>query len=147
MTVRMIKKSWWVDFRFNFTRYRKRSPENSRAGALAFEATLRQKLARGETFDLRGEEKSDELIFEAFARQWFELYVKTNNKPSEQYAKEKILRASLIPFFGTMRLKEISAKHIERYKAQQVATGVAPKTVNNRLTVLGKCLNCASEWH
>ncbi len=32
-------------------RYRKRSPENSRAGALAYEAVLRQTLARGESLD------------------------------------------------------------------------------------------------
>src|ERR1043166_9702407 len=49
MTVRKIGQSWWVDFRAERVRYRKRSPENTRAGARAFEVTLRQRLARGES--------------------------------------------------------------------------------------------------
>jgi integrase len=146
MAIRMIKKSWWIDFRFNHARYRRRSPENSRAGAHAYEALLRQQLARGETLDLK-DTASDEITFEKFAWQWFEQYVKVNNKISEQYAKEKILRANLVPFFGSMRLNEVSTERIERFKAQQIATGVSPKTINNRLTVFGKCLNCAYEWH
>jgi integrase len=146
MAVRMIKKSWWVDFRFDSTRYRKRSPENSRAGALAYEALLRQKLARGGMFDLEGT-ASDEVTLEQFAWRWFDQYVKVNNKISEQYSKEKILKSSLVPFFGGMRLGEITAESIEKFKAHQIAKGVANKTINNRLTVLGKCLNCANEWH
>jgi integrase len=147
MAVRMIKKSWWIDLRFNHMRYRKRSPENSRAGALAYEATLRQKLARGETLDLKDSADDDGITFEKFASRWFDQYVKANNKPSEQYAKEKILRSSLAPFFGAMRLDEVTTERVEQYKAQQVAMGVSNKTINNRLTVLSKCLNCASDWH
>jgi integrase len=146
MAVRMIKTSWWVDFRFNHTRYRKRSPDNSRAGAQAYEAALRQKLARGETVERPKDETPSAPNFDQFAWQWFEQYVKANNKPSEQYAKETILQASLIPFFGSIRVGEITAEHIERYKAQQIACGLSAKTTNNRLTVLSKCLDCAHDW-
>jgi hypothetical protein len=52
MAVRKIKETWWVDFRFSHTRYRKRSPENSRPGALAYEATLKYTLGRGEQMGL-----------------------------------------------------------------------------------------------
>jgi len=48
MAVRKIKISWWVDFWADHIRYRKRSPENTKAGAEAYEAHMRQKLARGE---------------------------------------------------------------------------------------------------
>jgi excisionase family DNA binding protein len=47
MAVRKLRQSWWIDFRFNHIRYRKRSPLNSRAGALIYEATLRRRLATG----------------------------------------------------------------------------------------------------
>jgi integrase len=143
----MIKKSWWVDLRFDHARYRRRSPENSRAGAHAYEASLRQRLARGATLDPEEKAGCDEISFGQFAWQWFDQYVKANNKISEQYSKEKILKSSLIPFFGAMRLDEITTERIEKYKAQQIAKGVSNKTINNRLTVLGKCLNCANEWH
>src|SRR5215831_7142720 len=113
MAVRMIKRTWWVDFRFHHTRHRQRSPDNSRAGALAYEAVLRQKLARGETLDPEEKTGSDEITFGQFAWQWFDQYVKANNKISEQYSKEKILKSSLIPFFGAMRLDEITTERIE----------------------------------
>src|SRR6266545_2229278 len=100
MAVRIIKQSWWVDFRFNHARYRKRSPENSRAGALAYEATLRHKLARGESVEQTPDIASQQQAFEQFAWQWFEEYAVSNNKPSEQRNKRIILRSSLVPFFG-----------------------------------------------
>lgn len=143
----MIKKSWWVDFRVDYIRYRRRSPENSRAGALAYEATLRQKLARGEHIGKATDTVQQVQTFERFAEKWYQEYVIPNNKFSEQYAKRKILKASLVPFFGTMTMGEIRTNHIEQYKAQQVHEGVSNKTINNRLTVLSKCLNCAHDWH
>ncbi len=57
MATRKIRSSWWVDFSFNHNRYRVRSPENSKTGAQAYEAALRQKLARGES--LAGPDKKE----------------------------------------------------------------------------------------
>ncbi|MEY9463390.1 hypothetical protein ABH973_003803 [Bradyrhizobium ottawaense] len=94
----MIKNSWWVDFTVNSTRYRKRSPENTKAGAQAYEATLRQKLARGESIDI-GALRAKDLTFAEFAVKWFEDYVRPNNKYSEQLSKKYILSSSLLPFF------------------------------------------------
>jgi hypothetical protein len=54
MAVRKLGKSWWVDMRYNYVRYRKRSPLNTRAGALMYESTLRLKLMRGENINRRG---------------------------------------------------------------------------------------------
>jgi integrase len=142
----MIKNSWWVDLRFNHTRYRKRSPENSRAGALAYEATLRQKLTRGDSIERVAHAAEQEQVFERFARQWFEDYVVPNNKYSEQRTKRYILEASLIPFFGHIPVGQISSHHIEQYKAQQIKDRVTNKTLKNRLTVLNKCLTTAYEW-
>lgn len=146
MAVRIIKKSWWVDLRFNHIRYRKRSPENSRAGAQAYEAVLRQKLARGE--DISGETQVDpqRQTFEQFAHKWLEEYVVPNNKYSEQKAKRYILSASLIPFFGKIVIGHIGTQQVERYKAAQIKLGVGNKTINNRLAVLNKCLLTAYEW-
>lgn len=146
MTVRLINKSWWVDIRANHIRYRRRSPENTKAGSQAYEAALRQKLARGDSIEFV-DDTDKSVTFEKFAAQWYEQYVVTNNKFSEQYAKQKILAASLIPFFGRMAVNSIKGNHIEQYKAQALASGVTSKTVNNRLTVLAKCLRCAHEWY
>src|SRR3989344_2190680 len=100
MAVRKIKHSWWVDFRADYIRHRKRSPENTKAGAEAYEALLRQKIARGEPIGKAAQVKQQGQSFARFASKWFEEYVVTNNKYSEQRAKKYILDASLIPFFG-----------------------------------------------
>jgi integrase len=142
----MIKKSWWVDIRFNHLRYRLKSPENSRTGALAYEASLRQRLARGESIDRVAHEAQQEQTFEQFAQRWFDDYVMSNNKTSEQRTKKYILVGSLIPFFGSIPIGEITSHLIERYKAQMAKNGVTNKTIKNRLTVLNKCLATAYEW-
>ena len=147
MAVRRFKGSWWADFRFNRVRYRKRSPDNSRAGARAYETTLRNKLAKGEAIDVDwGKEKDKSQSFGQFAWTWFEIYVKNNNKLSEVKSKESILRASLVPFFGKTPISKISNLKIEQYKAKQIGRGLSAKTVNNHLTVLNKCLETAKEW-
>lgn len=147
MTVRIIKGSWWVDLRAGPIRYRKRSPENTRSGALAFEASLRTKLARGESIErVRTGSMQRDQTFGQFAWRWFEDYVVPNNKFSEQRAKKGILKRTLIPYFGMMPIREITTHEIERYKARLVKDGISNKTIRNRLTVLRKCLECAYEW-
>ena len=144
MAVRKINKSWWIDFRFNGFRYRKRSPENSKVGGKAYEALIRQKLSRGEALE---ESKQEEYpSFKDFAWKWFETYVKPNNKASEIAHKEIALRVHLIPFFGKFRIDKITNLQIEEYKASKVKTNLVNKTINNQLTILSTCLRTAQEW-
>ena len=143
MAVRQIKKAWWVDFRSENIRYRRRSPENSRAGARAYEASLRHRLVRGERLDVKNSEVP---TFAQFAETWFSGYVVTNNKPSEQRSKRNILQSSLIPFFGKMPLEGIGRRDIELFKASEQRKGNSNKTINNKLAVLRKCLKTAYDW-
>jgi integrase len=144
MAVRKVKGSWWVDFMFKHTRYRKRSPENTRSGAVAYEVLLRHKLARGESID-RDLVENDP-AFDEFAWEWFEVYAVPNNKFLEQRAKKYIIQSSLIPFFGKVPIGQITTHHVEEYKAHALKEGVTRKTVNNRLAVLSKCLATAYDW-
>lgn len=61
-------------------------------------------------------------------------------KPTERKSKEYILRGSIVPFFGAMRIDEIDWTHVNAFVAAQ---HVATKTVNNRLTVLSTMLRYA----
>jgi len=146
MALRFIKSSWWVDLRSDHQRYRIRSPENSRSGAKAYEATLRRKLARGEELARTRGATPKELLFEQFALTWFDEYVVPNNKYSEQRTKKYVLSASLIPFFGKTPIEQITTHQVERYKAHLIKSGVTNKTVNNRLTILNTCLSTAHDW-
>lgn len=144
MGVRKRHNKWWVDFSFSGTRYRRVSPENSKKGAEAYEAVLKQRLARGEPVD--GEEKKKPVGFKEFAADWFRTYVKNNNKFSEVQNKEMTLRVHLLPFFGKQPLEKIKSLDIERYKAEKLDEGLSPKSINNHLTILRKSLQCAMEW-
>jgi integrase len=147
MSVRKIGKSWRVDIRYQHTRYRLKSPENSKAGAEAYEATLRQKLARGEPIE---PDKQTQAMarptFKEFAEKWYRIYVQNNNKPSEQNTKSLTLGAHLYPWFGSTTIDKITALQIEEYKASKLKTGLAEKTVNNHLIILSKCLRTAQDW-
>jgi integrase len=127
-------------------RYRKKSPENSRTGALAYEAMLKHKLARGEQIDHGTSTGEQNQTFETFAKRWFEEYVTTNNKCSETRIKEYTLKSSLVPFFERIPVKDIKTHHIEQFKSKKMKAGLANKTIKNHLTVLNKCLVCAYDW-
>lgn len=144
MTVRKIRNSWWVDFRTNYVRYRKRSPDNTRAGAQAYEALLRQKLARGESIQKPATRQSD--LLKDFAWKWYDTYVVPNNKAGERMNKKMALEGCIVPFFGDMSVRGISSYHIEQYKARLRKSELSAKTINNRLTILSTCLTMAYEW-
>lgn len=86
------------------------------------------------------------ILFKDFARDWFETYVKANNKAGERRNKEMLLRVHLVPFFGDFYLDEVTSRDIERYKAELVSSGYAPRTVNLHLACLGKLYQCAIDW-
>ena len=145
MAVRKIKKHWYVDFRVEYRRYRIPSPENTKAGAEAYQAHLRQKLAHGESIGKEALSSKPAETFGKFVPRWFEQYVVPNNKASEQRAKRYILNTHLVPFFGRVSLPQITAQHVEQYKAHMTGK-ITNKTINNHLSVLKKCLGAAYEW-
>lgn len=143
MSTRKIKSSWWVDFRWQGRRIRKRSPVNTRAGADEYEAVLRGRILRSEPLDAT-EQKTPR--FEAFAETWLTTHAKTNNRPSAVRSKRSILRNHLVPAFGSKLLSEITRGDLEKFKATRLANGLSPKTINNQLSVLRAALTCAEEW-
>jgi integrase len=143
MSTRLFRKSWWIDFRYGGRRYRKRSPVNTKAGAEIYEAQLRNRLLMGESIDIKKPPKKIP-TFEEYSKGWLATYVVNNNKISEQEKKESILRIHLNPFLGKLPFNEITTHKVELFKASKVAC-YNPKTINNMLAVMGKCLRCAYE--
>ncbi|MDO8577791.1 MAG: tyrosine-type recombinase/integrase [Dehalococcoidales bacterium] len=147
MSTRKIRNSWWVDFRSEGIRHRKRSPENTQTGAKAYELLLRQRVTRGEPIDGQSEDRSPpDPTFRGFSEKWYKTYVLTNNKHSAQSSRHYTLVAHLVPFFGEMTLTEITSLKVEQFKGEKLKAGLAAQTINGHLTVLGKCLRCAEEW-
>lgn len=134
---------YWISIRYNKQRYRLASPDATLNGAKAYEALLRGKLAQGKPIMDKVEPCTN---FSIFADKWFNTYVMTNNKPSEQLNKKTAIKNHLKPFFGKMDIDKISALNIEEFKAKKQAEGKCNKSINNYLGMLSKCLHCAEEW-
>ncbi|MBP6859096.1 MAG: site-specific integrase [Candidatus Magasanikbacteria bacterium] len=147
MSVHKRGNNWYVNFWHNRIRYRKRSPDNSKAGAQLYESLLLQKLARGESLQEK-QAVANTIVptFANFSHEWMTSYVETNNKFSEIRNKRHILKADLIPFFGKTNLDQITSRSVEEYKAFKMKYGLKNKTINNQLSCLRKCLNTALEW-
>lgn len=145
MSVRKIRSTWWVDFRSEGQRRRIKSPDNSRAGAVAYEMVLRQRIARGEPARPTASRDREPLLQE-FAPDWLETYARTNNKPSEYRSKRLTMQNHLLPMFGNYRLSEITTQEVEVFKAAKLREGLRPKSINNYLAVLSKCLSIANDW-
>ena len=143
MSIKKRGNKYWIDFSFNGQRFRSPSPENTANGAKAFEATQRQRLAKGERI-LMSEISSP--LFSVFADSWLNKYVKSNNKHSEYQCKKSAFKVHLLPFFGGLKLDQIKAYEIEEFKLAKRQTSLSLKTINNLLSTLRKCLNIAQEW-
>lgn len=84
--------------------------------------------------------------FDAFADEFLKTYARATNKPSEVRSKTIIFERHLKPAFGKQRLSAIGVRDIDSFKSEQLRKGMSPKSVNNQLTVLRKCLFVAVEW-
>jgi integrase len=147
MAVRIIRKKWYIDIRYNRQRHRYKSPENTRVGALAYEALLRRKMTNGESLITKNTNSDIKPSFADFTQKWLKDYVVVNNKPSEIRQKKLMLKKHLIPFFGKLQLSKITNRKIEEYKAmKQRRKKLALKSVNNHLAILSKCLHTAHKW-
>ena len=137
---------YWVGFRFNHQRHRYSSPDNTLSGAKAYEALLRNKLARGEPILTITEKPKEIITFKEFAKTWLDVYVKNNNRLSEQQHKEGCMRLYLVPYFGKYPLNEIGNIDIENFKAKMMKTKLSGDSINHFLSTLSTCLKTAVEW-
>jgi len=56
---------------------------------------------------------------------------------------ERVCRVHLVPFFGRLRLRDLTAAHIRAFKARKVGEGLNPNTVGSMQGVLSVALNQA----
>lgn len=139
-------KKYWIYIGHNGQRIRKCCPESSAAGAKAYEALLRQKLARGESLEPQASAPDKTISIKEFSVVWMRDYASANNKSSSIRSKTSILDAHLIPYFGELRIDKITNHEIEKYKALKQREGKANKSINNQLSVLRKMLTTAEDW-
>lgn len=147
MSVRRMKGAWWVDLRFKNERIRRKSPVDTKAGALSFEAQIRRELLEG-TFEAYKNEQPKPKEVPTFdewftGRFWREWVIGTKNKPSEMESKQGSYRVHLKAAFGAKRLDQIGVGEVAAFRASLVQKGLSEKRINNVLAVLSKALNYA----
>ena len=145
MAVKKWRGKWCVDFQMGDQRIRRVSPSQSRRGAEAYEAELRASLIPTSSGSPEPAAVESPTLAE-FAPEFLLTYARVNNKPAERSRKENVLRNHLVPFFGNQRLDQITPRRLEAFKADRLAQGLKPVTVNKHLGVLKKLLHCAVEW-
>src|SRR5437660_689132 len=125
MSARYMKGSWWVDFRWERERIRRRSPINTKRGAEEYERKIRQQLLEG-TFEKEPEEEKKPVIMAEFSNEFLATYVRANNKPSEVASKVMIFNRHLVPAMGHLALEAIDGRVIERYKSAKLEAKLGP---------------------
>jgi integrase len=81
--------------------------------------------------------KPTRLTFAVFAREWLETYPPAKGlKRSTREGYNSIVERHLIPAFGQLVLAKLDTGHVQRYIADALAAGAAPRTVISHLNVL-----------
>lgn len=142
MSVKRRKDGRWqvyVSAKVEGDRVRIRESAKSREAGLSREREIRASLGAGRVAAARPP------IFHEWSKEFLDVYATNNNKFSERRSKKQIVEQHLDGFFGEMRLDRIGYPEIERFKARQLESGAAPKSVNNRLAVLHRILVIAQK--
>jgi len=87
--------------------------------------------------------KKPEVLFEAHADEFLELYSKQNKR---SWTRDETSLNHLKEFFKGKRLSEITPDLIEKYRLKRRADGMKPATVNRERSCLVTCLQKAIEW-
>lgn len=143
MPPRKIRGHWYADFRAEGIRYRQRSPVDTRQGAAAFEAQLRDRVLR--TGSIAQPLHVVVPTLAAFSKRWMAEHVQRQNRHMEQGTKATALRLHLLPVLGRERLDAIRASAVMQLKSTLVDKGLSPKSVKNYLGVLRSCLAYAAK--
>jgi len=90
--------------------------------------------------ELRAKEHTLKTFFEGPYQEWRE----ANRKRAHDTIRR--LKSKFCPEFGKLRLYELTAWNIEKWKSQQLKAGNKPTTVNRDLAELKAALSKAVEW-
>lgn len=135
------KVRWCADYQDNGKRVREVVKNaQSRAEAVLY---LQEKVA--EAFNnVHGSSKKKPMTFDEMADCYLNDYAKIQ-KSSWRHDMYR-LEAQLKPFFGSMKLNEVTPLLIEKYRAERLKTGVSKSTVNRELAIMKKMFNLSIDW-
>ncbi len=124
-------------------RIRKKSPIQTKKGALLFEAELLESaLSKSDPEP----EPRAEVTFQEYAKQFLEQHVRVHHKYSTLVSYESALSQHLVPFFKASPITSITERDIATLQSRLLDGTRTAKTVRNIVAVLGAALRVAEEW-
>ena len=136
------RDAWWVRTHFMGKKREKQfGPSNTdKAAALKTAERINAKIALGEYDPRKRTRKS--IPFDDHLRTWHRLYSVTF-KPRYRETSETIVNKHLIPFFGSIDIREIGNTHLLEYVKLKLDEGHKPPTILTALSVVRRVLNIA----
>ncbi|MDD5269766.1 MAG: site-specific integrase [Candidatus Omnitrophica bacterium] len=138
MGVILKRGNWWIDYRVNGKRHRKKIGPNKTLAENIFAKTKAQ-IVENKYLDIKKEHK---VKFEELATSYLELYAKVNKK---SWHSDTGRIGALSKHFAGKYLNEITPMAIERYKAARTKE-VSRATVNRDLACLKCMFTNAIKW-
>ncbi len=133
-------KNWYISFTFRGKRVMRVVGPSKREA----ERVLAERLEAVNKGTYRHLPKT---TFRAFAEKWLREYCGTALKPSTLTGYRNWLQNHLIPFFGYMRLADITPENVQTYVSEKLDEGnLSPKSINNSLVPLKTMLTIAVRW-
>lgn len=137
---------WIIDFTFKNRRIRKVLGYSKRK-AEEIMIRIKDDILDG-SYGLK-KQKKEEILFEKFAKEYFEEYSKLNKRA---WRRDQSSLKHLIPFFKGKTLSGIPPDLIEKYKAKRrtqkgrAGQNIMDSTINRELALLKAIFNKAIEW-
>jgi len=132
------KGIWYIDFRYNGKRIRKRASRDKRTAEKILHNTI-VKLEQGDVGIIK-----DSMSLFSFIDEY--LVYSANNKKESSYTRDKNAFKHIKKYFGNIKLKNITSHMVEKYKEKRITDGAKPNTINIELRTLKALLNKAIQW-
>lgn len=130
--VRKRRNKWVLDYRDQRGERHWETVDGNRKEADQLLAQRLQEVGKGE-YRAPDEQRTFDELVEAFRAGHINVAV----RDTTALWYEGGIRNHLLPYFTGRKIREITAEHIERYRASLVANGTGVRTVNKCLTLLG----------
>ena len=137
------KDRWCIDYRDGQARRQRHVVKNAQCRGEALIA-LQSEVAEVFNGKFHPRRKLESMRFSEMSRIYLDNYAKANKK--SWMCDKYCLGAHLNPYFGSMRLSDLSPLLVEKYRADRLRAGIRKSTANRELALLKKIFNLAVDW-
>ena len=132
--------TWWISFTYNGRQVRRSTETGDKKLAEKIQHKVMTEVAEGKWFERQqGTQTFAEMM---------ERYMKEHSAVKKRSTmRDRASLKHLLPFFGALTLQEVRPGQISRYKANRLAAGASPGTLNRELALMKHAFTLSiKEW-